>query len=1442
MKKTAKRNIAKVAGVAAALTLTASMGMSTVFASANISGNLSTNKKYESKYDSFNEVLQAGKELNYEIAAEGFVLMKNKDQALPLAKGERNVTVLGAAADSLAYGGGGSGGQGTPGAGKNMPGGADTSVAGSKATLFDSLEAAGFNANPRVRNRYLTVNPVSMPKEPSSFSTNTRESGHYMDLVESNGEVEFAGNEYKKITDGTGSLDGADGNYDLYNDAAIVVISRSGAEGADNPSHNVAGHADVNEHYLELDDAEKELIAYAKTNFEKIVVIINSPAAMELGCLEDDDGIGAILWVGQPGWNGIMAVGDILTGKINPSGRTVDFYMADFTTDPVWYNSTDYLQAAYQLYGKYEGEGIQGAPHTVTMGHTDAGTNDWTQEAMDYAEGIFMGYRYYETVAADLGDKGEEWYWNNVVYPYGYGLSYTTFSQEITEVKGDLSNADGKITVYVKVKNTGNVAGKEVVQLYDTAPYTAGGIDKAAVDLVGFTKTRTLKPGEAQTVSIELAVKDLAAFDYNDANKNDHFGYELDAGKYVLSIRKDSHRVLDTYDLSAAATLTWEEDDDADTPNNIYSQPVNSKWGQYNTLAHAWTESGVDHYLTRDKLVSNGAVGDLKQLSWLISGDGVNNVFKEEAFNVLDTKGSGYAYEDWDNATTIAVEDDYKNLWTKEAADIPTTWTQATGTADENGLYDITLYEMLGVPYDDAKWDEFMNQFTYEELRIAISSGRYSTVGVTTAGRPSVTDNDGPGQLKGRNNMGNGWAWCCAVVVASTWNTELAYKQGQITGHESIWLNCNGWYGPAMNTHRSPLAGRNFEYYSQDGVQGGKIAANVVKGYTDMGGHVYIKHAFLNDQETNRLDTATFATEQAIRQIYAKPFELCIREGNANGTMSAFNLIGIESSVSYATAVQLYRNEWGFEGYSVTDMWSATNYGYKSGWTGWGMARGYTQPLGDNRNTNAGMKIEGTWDAEQKCVMVNDKDNNPVKSYTQWYYVRETAKAQMFTIVNSSAMRGGINAWMYTPAAKNVGLGEAISGNIFTDAQLEALNGVFGNSGYKLTVTGLPAGVNVNASGVLSGTPTAMGTSTVSVTIKGDMGLGYIADTASFKLTVGAGTSSDKITLSEAAKTATAGVAYTATPAQTLIITSGENANYVAGGQANAANVDKFTAYNWAATGLPIGLTVDKTTGEISGTPAQSGTFNVVLTLNATQVYKNGNRYSTRNVVNNYYLDLTVAASTDTSLKTVNLDLGNKNTVKLTVADGAALKTVLTGYTVTDANGHKLLGWSATANGAVIEDLADVVFAASGATTLYAVYEIPQFEIINGYWYIGGVNTGVRAEGTTGATGSTGATGADGADGADGVDGVSIVKAEIVDGELILTYSNGTVTNLGNVVGADGENGAPGQPGAPGEKGDKGDAGSGCGGNIASTAGIAALAMALIAAGVIVSRKRNSGK
>ncbi len=1391
--KAINRRFSKLAiGVlASALVFTSFMAPGTLSANAGVLD--AAQDMYESDYNSYMETMKASSELNIEIAGEGFVLMKNQNDALPLATGERNVTVLSA---FMEYGGGGSGAQGVP---TNSTIAAQNDWIGtSEKTVYEGLEydeADGFTVNARVEE---LVGTKGIGVDERGNAADYK----YMDLNDTTGTTEFQGHKYNYAADNF--FASVESSFEDYS-TAIVTISRTGSEFVDNQSHDVEGHTDPADHYLTLTDAEEALLAYVKYqkaqgNFDKVVILLQTPAVMEIANIVSDEDFDAILWLGTPGWNGNLALGGILSGRINPSGRLVDFWMNDFYTDPTMYNVLGYTPANYAINGEQVTDGLNGTPpggggsgsgdgsSTIEM-IMDPDVANYTENssyhlAIDYAEGIYMGYRYYETVYEELAaatdkETADAWYDATVAFPFGYGLSYTTFEFSNMRVSANSlteANMEEDVTVTVDVENTGDVAGKTVVQLYSSPEYTPGEVEKAAVNLVGYTKTPIIEPGDTETVEVTINAKDLADFDYNDANENGHFGYEIDAGDVVLKIMNNSHDVLLSSTLSAAADLNYEQDDDPNTPNNIYSQTGNA-WELYNTLSSNWLLSEEDHYLSRTQLIDGDEVAlemdwevgdpnDLQlQLGYLVDGDD-NRTFQEKAFRAIDNQhiadnsgapaNAGTAAFDYDNRLTAEIETDYENLWLKDESDVAG-WTQGTGVLGEDGMYAITLQDMKGVALDDPQWVTFMNQFTWDELTALVTSGSFSTAAVESVDKPRTVDPDGPNQLKNGvladGTSVVGWGWVGAPVIASTWNAELAYEQGHAVGNEALWMNVNGWYGPAMNTHRNPLAGRNFEYYSQDGVQGGIVAAAVIKGATEMGMHPYIKHIFLNDQETSRMGTMTFATEQAIRQIYAKVFELCITDGNGNGTMSAFNHIGVSTSVGYATNIQLYENEWGMDGVSVTDMYSENT----PAWNGDTIVRAHTIPLGRSTAYTTGEWRDGMVYIDQAQA---DGSMEEVASPTQWFWTRDTAQRIFYVVANGNEMNNGFESKAFVDGEVDltVDVGEAIEDfELVTKADIEAvdaINDAFGDAGFEIVSASVPEGLTATVEGdavVVSGTVENPNSYTITVRVRGNGGYGYIEEDIEFEMVARvAGETGSRVSFFGGT------VAHPETVDPNV--------------EPSADTVGQFASISYEIVGSSHGLTIDAE-GMVSGFLPQ-GETTVTIRQSGEQVVGSGGWRPTYRLQEVEYT------------KTVTL-----------FGEGEGGSEVDFYFTI-DSNGHLILNYS---DGRT-EDLGKVV-GDDGA------------------------------QGPAGPAGEQGPAGPAGADGEDGADGTVIEGFEINEnGELVVTYGDGTTENLGRVVG---------------EKGDKGDPGEtpegGCGGSIATVSVVGAVALiALAGTAVVLFKKKDA--
>ncbi|MDC7287481.1 glycoside hydrolase family 3 C-terminal domain-containing protein [Blautia schinkii] len=819
------------------------------------------------------DALNAANKLNESICDEGFVLLKNEmvdnEKALPL-KSDETITVLGKNSVNIMYGSSGSGGS-------------DRSDA---RTLYESLDEAGIKYNTTIKSFY----------ENKSKSGAGRQDNPGMESGVSTG-IATGETSIDKYTDDVM-------NSFADSDTAVVVFSRIGGEGFDLPrtmwaneekQEPVDGAYSGEDHYLELDKNEQDLLNLACENFNKVVVVINSSTPMELGFLdgiEDNDSsmdydlsekIQGAIWIGGTGNSGIMALGRILNGSVNPSGRLVDTYERDFSQAPSWQNfSTNF------------GNDRRADGGTGNSYHVDGKLSGYYY--VDYEEGIYVGYRYYETRGFT---DGEEWYQSQVVYPFGYGLSYTEFAWELEDEPESLElGKDDDITVRVKVTNTGDVAGKDVVELYYTPPYIAGEIEKSQVVLGGFAKTKILEPGESEVVEITFAVEEMASYDYNDANKNGFKGYELDPGDYVVSVRKNSHEVAgDSNGNSLSITYSLKDG---------ITYETDSKSG--NTVENRFDDVS----------------------------EGISNVMSREDWE--GTFPAAPTYEERE------VDKDYiKTLKEKplqEDTNSEKTTEEVTKTEDNPASEkNLMLYDMREVDLDDPLWDTFMDQLSDEDMALLIGTGCYSTINLDKIDKPLTMDLDGPVgfvNFLGDASVYDVCGYASECVIGATWNVGLANDLGISVGNESLIGNeagdgktYSGWYAPGLNLHRSPFGGRNSEYFSEDALLSGKMAAYEIKAATSMGVHAQIKHFALNEQETNRSSNGvlTWADEQTIREIYLKAFQYAVQEGEANGMMSSFNRIGTTwAGGSYALLTEILRDEWGFQGMVICDFNTGAEY------------------------------------------------------------------------------------------------------------------------------------------------------------------------------------------------------------------------------------------------------------------------------------------------------------------------------------------------------------------------------------------------------------------------------------------------------------------------------------------------------------------------------------
>lgn len=795
------------------------------------------------------EAFANAQEVNLKLAEEGFVLLKNENAALPMNKGAR-ISVFSKNSVNLSYGGSGSGGF-------------DTS---NNKNLYESLNDAGFITNPTLKNFYESSQSGPVRTANSSDLDNG-----------DNQKIATAETPQSKYTDAVRN------SYADYSDAALVVITRIGGEGFDLPRYqgDSEGAVSPDSHYLELDQNEIDLLtAVTDGTFKRVVVVFNTPSSFEATFLKDSayaafaDKIDAAVWIGFTGSNGITALGEILNGDVNPSGRLVDTWAADFTKNPSFVNfGTGCLPDTTD---KYDG----GMYYSV-----------------DYEEGIYVGYRYYETRGET---DGEDWYNANVVYPFGYGLSYTTFDWTVGDASASEIELGTTITVPVTVKNTGSVAGKEVVQLYASAPYTLGGIEKAHKVLVGFAKTKLLQPGESETVTVSFDPYSAASYDYRDANSNGFSGYELEAGEYTLYISRNAHESEKAIALNLAADVQIGTDPTTD------SEVVNRYTDSENFLDSDWQ---LDAMLSRADWEGTWPTPQTAQ-----QHAGTDRLYEE------------IRSEEHNNPTDF---DSEEYPWFGEEPTL--TLRDLLPSAEAEG------YEPV-VSYDDERWEELMMGCDEEEMIALINNGAYHTLAMESVGLPATIHGDGPSGFTcfmSKEQVNGTCQYVSEPVMASTWNINLMNELGEAIGEEgTIGDKATGQpyssiYAPGVNIHRSPFGGRCSEYFSEDPFISGMMGAAEVQGIQSRGVLPTVKHFVANEQETHRSigGDLSWLSEQALREIYLKPFEYTVKLGETRGVMTSFNRIGTRwTGGDYRLLTEILRNEWGFNGLVICDFNTIPQY------------------------------------------------------------------------------------------------------------------------------------------------------------------------------------------------------------------------------------------------------------------------------------------------------------------------------------------------------------------------------------------------------------------------------------------------------------------------------------------------------------------------------------
>ncbi|MBQ6757352.1 MAG: glycoside hydrolase family 3 C-terminal domain-containing protein [Oscillospiraceae bacterium] len=756
------------------------------------------------------------------IAREGFVLLENEG-ILPLT-GTKKLNLFGWASTNPVYGGAGSGG---------------INDLYEKISLIDSLKNAGFEVNEELVNFYLgfAENRAAVSITAQNWNLPEPPVKNYSDSLISNAKS--------------------------FSDTAVIVISRLAGEGHNDIPQNMAeceiytdnseDYRDWNEgdHYLQLNNTEKAMVELVCNNFENVVVVYNGAYAFELGFCEDYPEIKGVIWAAGPGNVGFAALGEIMNGEVNPSGRTNDTFVYKMSEAPYFNNAEKYDYA--------------NMTHMTVDGMNAGVPTQYAPSFINYVEGIYVGYRFYETAAKE----GVIDYDATVQYPFGYGLSYTTFTQKMS----DLRVNGTEISFDVTVTNTGDKAGKDVVEVYFDPPYTDGGIEKASANLVRYDKTRLLKPGESQTITVKLDEEDMASFDDLGAG-----AYVLEKGDYVISVNADSHRVLDSKVYTVANTITYSGDNGRKSDDKTATAVLGDARGDVEYLSR---KGGFANLAAATAVPS-----DLNMAEKYIAGYHLNQNYDPTKYiNPADT--------------------------------MPT-------TGAKNG---VMLIDLRGKAYDDPMWDKLLDEVTVDEMADMIALSGYQTPAIESIGKVQNVDSDGPAAINNNFTGGGSIGYPIEVVITCTWSHELANEWGRIMGAMAKELGSTGWYAPAMNTHRSAFTARNYEYFSEDGVLAGYMAADAVAGALTEGVYSTIKHFAMYD--CNGKMVCAWATEQSMREIYLKPFEIAVKVGGATGVMESWAYIGnIWVGECSALNKTILRDEWGFRGFIVSDFFRNNGHGF----------------------------------------------------------------------------------------------------------------------------------------------------------------------------------------------------------------------------------------------------------------------------------------------------------------------------------------------------------------------------------------------------------------------------------------------------------------------------------------------------------------------------------
>lgn len=823
------------------------------------------------------ETNEEAAEVAEEIMEDGIVLLKN-ESLLPLNE-TKKLNIFGWESINPAYGGAGSGG---------------INDLYDIVSLNQGLENAGFSINQELvdfYNNYGADNP-EMSIQKQSWTLPEPPVDTYSDeLIKSAKE---------------------------YSDVAVVVLSRKAGEGHNDIPMDVRKAAYDNnsdeyddfpegEHYLQLSQTERDMVDMVCSNFDNVIVVYNGANQFELGFADEYPQIKSVVWCPGTGNVGFNALGKVFSGEVNPSGKTPDTFIYDMTTAPWWNNAekTEYTNLADMA--------VEGMNAGTAQVYAPAFTN--------YVEGIYVGYKYYETAA----QEGAIDYDKTVQYPFGYGLSYTEFEQKM----GELEEKDGQISVDVEVTNTGDVAGKDVVEVYYKPPYTNGGIEKSSANLIEFAKTDLLQPGESQTVTVTFSIEDMASYDENNAE-----AYVLEKGDYVISINSDSHTVLDQKTYTADKDVVYKGENKRTSDDTAATNVFEDAKGDVTYLSRA------DHFANYEEATAAPASAELGEP--YVSEYHLNSNFDK---------------------TTYLNDEDV----------MPT-------TGADNGL---TLADMRDADYDDPRWEKLLDQLTVDEMANMIAMAGYQTAAMDSVGKVATLDFDGPAAINNNFTGVGSIGFPIEVVVASTWNKGLAQAWGECMGKISQEMGAEGWYAPGMNTHRTAFGARNYEYFSEDGVLAGNMGAKAVEGARKYGVYSYIKHFAL--YEGNAKMVSVWSNEQAIREIYLKPFEISVKQGGANAVMVSWSFLGDKWTGESSNLMNtVLRDEWGFRGMALTDFFRNNGHGFMNA---------------DAALANGVDAMLSTFNGEENNVA------NP-EHPTAVLQMRNACKNVMYTVVSSWAYDG----------------------------------------------------------------------------------------------------------------------------------------------------------------------------------------------------------------------------------------------------------------------------------------------------------------------------------------------------------------------------------------------------------------------------------------------------